>query len=260
MNNPYVTFTIVCMKSCSRMLIVLLIAAFLLTSCKKDSQVNNGTNAATGASANNFLSADTYKSLNVEIQYMPGYKPDDASLNNFKSFLKARLNKPDGINFIQREISPQSGKALSVNDIILIENNSRSLFSSANGMAAYILITDGEYAAGNRVLGIAYRNTSVALFGKTIHENSGNIGQTSREKLETTVLDHEFGHLFGLVDNGSPMQQNHLDAAHGKHCNNPDCLMYYASETTDILGILLTGNIPQPDANCIADLRANGGK
>ena len=68
------------------------------------------------------------------------------------------------------------------------------------------------------------------------------------------------GHILGLVDIGSPMQTNHKDAAHGNHCNNTNCLMYYASETTDVLGFLITGNVPVLDANCRADLTANGGK
>ena len=100
----------------------------------------------------------------------------------------------------------------------------------------------------------------MSILGKTIHDNSGGIGQASRTKLETTVLEHEFAHILGLVDSGSTMQTNHKDAAHGNHCNNTNCLMYYASETTDILGVLLTGSIPVLDANCKADLTANGGK
>jgi hypothetical protein len=36
--------------------------------------------------------------------------------------------------------------------------------------------------------------------------------------------------------------------------------MYYATETTDVLGFLVTGNIPALDANCINDLKVNGGK
>jgi hypothetical protein len=56
------------------------------------------------------------------------------------------------------------------------------------------------------------------------------------------------------------MQTSHKDAAHGSHCNNSNCLMYYASDTRDIPGFLLTGNIPSFDANCIDDMRANGGK
>ena len=78
----------------------------------------------------------------------------------------------------------------------------------------------------------------MCLFGKTINDNSGSIGQTSRTKLQTTVFEHELGHLLGLVDLGSPMQTNHKDAANGNHCNNTNCLMYYKSETTDILGFL----------------------
>ena len=96
--------------------------------------------------------------------------------------------------------------------------------------------------------------------GSTILQNSGGIGQVSRTKLYSTVLEHEFGHLMGLVDLGSPMITNHKDGAHGNHCNNQNCLMYYASETTDLLGFLLTGNIPALDANCANDLHANGGR
>ena len=126
-------------------------------------------------------------------------------------------------------------------------------------LGVYFLYTDGGYTEGN-VLGIAFRNTSMCIFGKTIHDNSGGIGQASRTKLESTVLEHEAGHILGLVDVGTAMQTNHKDAGHGSHCNNTNCLMYYSSETTDVLGFLITGSIPTLDANCKADLKANGGK
>ncbi len=73
----------------------------------------------------------------------------------------------------------------------------------------------------------------------------------------TTLLEHEFGHLMGLVDQGSPMQVNHKDAANGAHCDKPDCLMYYNVEA-GFTGTLSA--VPSLDANCIADLKANGGK
>ncbi|MEO6638651.1 MAG: hypothetical protein ABIN25_10255 [Ginsengibacter sp.] len=56
------------------------------------------------------------------------------------------------------------------------------------------------------------------------------------------------------------MQTNHKDPDHGNHCNVQSCLMYYASETTDLLGFLVTGNIPTLNAPCQNDLHANGGK
>src|SRR4030095_6546174 len=124
-------------------------------------------------------------------------------------------------------------------------------------IALYILYTNGNYT-DNNVLGIAYKNTSVVLFGKKINDNSGGLGQASRTKLVATVAEHEMGHLLGLVDLGSPMVTGHKDGAHGSHCSNTACLMYYASETSDILGFLITGNIPVLDVNCRADLQANG--
>ena len=64
----------------------------------------------------------------------------------------------------------------------------------------------------------------------------------------------------GLVKLGSNMATTHEDAAHQKHCNNTACLMYYATQTNMMGGVILSGTIPLLDANCKADLHANGGK
>lgn len=80
--------------------------------------------------------------------------------------------------------------------------------------------------------------------------------QVSRQQLFTTLLQHEFGHLLGLVDQGSPMQHSHRDTDNGAHCDNRSCLMYYAVET-DAASAAIT---PLLDAACRADLKANGGK
>jgi hypothetical protein len=216
-------------------------------------------NRAVGASANELLSSNKYKSLVIEVQYMTGFAPDPAALNHLQNFLATHLNKPNGITIVTKEIAASSNTTLGLNDIVNLEKEHRSQFSGGDKIAVYILYTNGSYT-NNNVLGVAYRNTSAAIFGKKIHDNSGGIGQASRTKLEATVLEHELAHLLGLVDIGSPMQTPHKDAANGNHCNNNNCLMYYASETTDILGFLVTGNIPSLDANCVNDLRANGGK
>lgn len=244
----------------------LFLLVLILSGCSKskDAYVNNPGasdfhNRPVGASANEILSSAKYSSLKIEVQYMTGYPPDAAALNHLQSTLSALLNKPSGISIITKEIPASSKTVLSLNDIIDIEKNNRTAFTSGTELAVCILYTNGNYT-DNNVLGIAYKNTSVAIFGKNIYDNSGGIGQASRTKLEATVLEHELGHLIGLVDLGSLMQAGHKDAAHGNHCNNSTCLMYYASETSDILGFLITGNIPSFDANCRADIHANGGK
>lgn len=233
-----------------------------LTQCSKSDAVN-GTNSANnqtlGTSANDFLSSNKFTSLTIQLQYMPGFAPDATALNNLTNFLNSLLNKPEGISIIQTPIAASGKASLSIDDIVKIENTNRTAFNNGKNIAVYVLYADAPYTQNN-VLGIAYKNTSLVIFAATINANSGGLNQTSRTKLETVVTEHEFGHLLGLTDLGTKMVTPHKDAANGSHCNNTNCLMYYASQTTMIGGLILTGPIPTLDANCRADLQANGGK
>lgn len=237
---------------------------FIIGGCSKEvitslPSINLENNKPVGASAHDLLSAGTYTSVKIEIQYMPGFQPDATALNNLVSFLNTLVHKPDGITIVQTEIPSAGKEVLTLNEIATIEKNNRTIYTSGSQLGVYFLYTDSHYTDA-QVLGLAFRNTSMCILGKPVHDNSGGVLQASRTKLESTVLEHEFAHNLGLVDIGSPMQTNHKDAAHGSHCNNDECLMYYTSETTDILSVLITGNIPSLDVNCRADLTANGGK
>lgn len=246
-------------------LFLLLSISLLVAQCSKDKRNyenysgNYDHSRSVGASAGDMLKGTVYSSVKIELQYMPGFQPDAAAVDHLVNMLTARLNKPAGITVVQKQVASIGKTSASVSDITSFEKMNRTVFTKEAELGIYFLFTDGDYTDTN-VLGIAYRNTSMCIFGKTIHDHSGDIGQASRTKLTATVLEHEFGHILGLVDVGTPMQTPHKDANHGNHCNNSNCLMYYASETTDILGFLVTGNIPAPDANCIGDLQGNGGK
>jgi hypothetical protein len=250
-----------------RILSLVLILPVFILSCSKSSTsyVNNPGSPdylhtrPVGASANELLAADKYQSLKIEILYMPGFAPDPQAVEHLRSFLLALINKPTGVAIVTREIPASSKPSMTINDLIDVEKAQRTAFTAGSQIAVSIIYTNGTFANAS-TLGVAYRNTSVALFAKTINDNSGGIGQPSRTKLESTILAHEAGHLLGLVDLGSEMQTPHKDTDHGNHCNNNGCLMYYTAETTDILGFLLTGNIPTLDANCQTDLRENGGR
>ncbi len=84
--------------------------------------------------------------------------------------------------------------------------------------------------------------------------------EPDRIELESISLMHEFGHLLGLVNIETPMQTEHLDEAHDKHCDNPNCLMYWKAETSNVLQMITPGSLPGLDAHCLEDLRANGEK
>lgn len=241
-------------KSSSLYLILLLSLTF--AACEK-SDVDDGKDYMTlGTSAHDLLAPSPYSSLTIEIQYMPGYEPDDASVAMLKNFLNQYLNKPGGIKVVEEPI-PSSGKpTLSLQDVLSVEKKYRTVLTGNNQIGVHILITDSYDASGS--FGTAYWNTSFCLFGKTVSDHSGSSpGEITQSQLLTVLLEHEFGHLLGLVNQGSPMQTNHLDAANGAHCINNKCLMYYDIETASNLSNLA---LPTLDANCVADLKANGGK
>jgi hypothetical protein len=218
---------------------------------------------AVGASAHDLLSADAFVRLVVQVQYVEGAGPTQQGLAHLEAFLNARLNKPGGIEIRRDEdpIGPATGRTYSAADIRALEQEHRTEYTRGDTLAAYLIFVDGEYTQAN-VLGIAYNNTSTALFGQKIQQNTGGIGQPQRVTVEGTVANHEFGHIMGLVNNGSDMQEPHQDPnpEHGRHCDDSRCLMYYAVRTTDFLANLIGAGPPGLDQNCIDDLRANGGK
>ncbi|MBB1284155.1 hypothetical protein HRH25_07210 [Flavisolibacter sp. BT320] len=212
-----------------------------------------------GSSAKALLSDNVFKSLHIEVQYMPGAKPTEATLTNMTKFLGKHLRKPGGISFTLTEIPASTDTIISLKDAMELEDRHRTRFSTTNEMAVYVLFVDGYYSKPD-LLGSAYRNTSAVLFGRHIQENSEKFKKPSRTYLESRVLQHEFGHLLGLVNIGTDANDDHHDKEHEKHCTNKYCLMYYLADTEDYPSVLVRQKPPELDADCIKDLRANGGK
>lgn len=225
-------------------------------SCQKQDIVGHNDYKTLGSSAHNILVASPYSLLKIEIQYMPGFAPDSASVSNLINFLNDHINKPGGIQVVQTEIASSGKPVLSIDEIVSIEKNNRTVFTESNVLAVHILITDGAYNKPN-TLATSYWNTSFCVFGKTVNDDLGVFGFGDKTNLLTTLFEHEFGHLLGLVNQGTTMQSNHSDPSNTAHCNNRNCLMYYDIEVSAIGGIF---GVPKLDANCEADLRANGGK
>ena len=229
------------------------------TGCHKEAAINIPNNIV----PSDFLSDKKYDKLVVEIQYVNGNAPTSATLDNLQTFLQQRLNKSAGITFTQNAIASPGKSIYSVDDIKNIEKANRTQTTNNKTLTAYFFFADGDFSAnsGNsKALGIAYGSSSMAIFEKTIKGLSGGIGQPAVSVLETTVLLHEFGHILGLVNNGTPMQAAHQDVPNGKHCDDQNCLMYYTVETSDFVSNIVGGNIPALNTSCLNDLKSNGGK
>lgn len=219
---------------------------------------------ATGSSSYDLLADDTFKSMVIEVVYVEGYEPSTTAINNLVSFLNERVNKSKGISVVKRAIA-SPGKATFTNqEIIAIEDANRTKYNTSDQIAVWAFFVDGESATNTssaKVLGTAYRNTSFVIYEKTIQGLSSSPLQPARSLLETTVITHEFGHILGLTNLGAKLQSNHEDTEHSKHCNVESCLMYWSAESeSGIANMISGGTAPKLDAQCLADLKANGGK
>lgn len=217
--------------------------------------------AAPGDSARSFLTDNRFSVLNVEIDYMEGYEPTQQALDSLKPFLETYLHK-SSINIeLPTSIAAGGQNAYSANEVRALEQQHRNHYTDATSdtLWAYFIILDGEFTQQN-VLGIAYFNTSMAFFGPSIDDVSGGIGQDQQWEVEGVAFRHEFGHILGLVNSGTPMQQDHQDEANGKHCDVEDCLMYYQVNTSDFFANTMRENLRDLDPLCRNDLTANGGK
>lgn len=247
-----------------------IIIVLVLMSCSSDDSQNDPLNntqsnkLSVGASANDLLSDTTFSSLVVEVVYVEGFEPSQTAISNFVSFLENRTFKPNGITVQKRAISSPGLTPYTNQEIVAIEDSNRLLYNDDNQIAVWAFFADGSSANNTDsgvVLGTAYRNTSFVIYQETIQQlTSGTITNTT-PILESTVITHEFGHILGLTNLGTPLQTNHEDLEHPKHCNIESCLMYWKAESGNgVMSMISGGSIPQLDAQCIADLQANGGK
>ncbi len=254
----------------TKLLAYLLFSSFILISCSDDDDNTSLETAAIpasnqqplGSSANDLLSSTNFNSLTVEMISVQGFEPTTTAVNAFRQFLEERLFKPDGIVINQRSVPSSNQAPFTIQEIAAIEANTRSIFNAGDEITVYVYFADGgnEEDSNQQVtLGSAYRNTSMVIYEGTLRQLSTRPGAPLLSSIETATLNHEFAHLMGLVNIGTPLQSAHEDAENSGHCNVESCLMEAAIEFgSGMMG--LGDEIPVLDPLCIADLRANGGR
>lgn len=215
--------------------------------------------------------------LVLEVDNITGHEPREAALDMLMEQLDAlveggQLGKPEGVEILRDETeipapSDKDDHVYTFDELDALLTKHRSTKATATEAALSMLYVGGHYE-DERVLGFAYGGSRIVMFRQTV-ESSCQAGPPAiREVLcnltEATVLIHEMGHLLGLVDNGIPMVTDHEDPdpKHDHHDVNDQCAMYWASEKSDIVPLLIKrltdkdDSVSPYDQNCLDDLAA----
>ena len=256
----------------------LLCMSVLLVQCNKDDsppvempdESKVGNLLATGASASDILGNTNFSNMVIEAVYNPGFRPTAAAMANFVSFLEERTFKED-ISVVYREIPSPGLDEISIQQAAELEDDNRTLYNSGDTIAVYIYFSDAlaegdDLQSGLVTLGAVYRNTSMIIHESTVKFLGTQSTQVTEADIESAVLTHEFGHLLGLVNLGTPQVNFHDDPLSPNHCVVDDCLMLAEIEFGAGMMSMLESRVgkgsvvPVLDAQCILDLQNNGGQ
>ncbi|GAB5401405.1 MAG: hypothetical protein Aureis2KO_29900 [Aureisphaera sp.] len=251
--------------------ILFLLSFVFVLGCKNDDdeQVVNDPFAENrkglGSSAEEILGSDLYTRLTIELAYSTTFEPTEIAKTNFRNFIEGLVNKPGGVNFVETPIQDQPGAPFSIEEIRNIEDDIRTQYTEGNNLAVFVFFSNGRSSNDTETtvtLGTAYRNTSMVIYETTLKA----LTQSDPELLpilESTVLNHEFGHILGLTNIlGDDIHQNHEDPAAEKHCIVDNCLMYFDATNvgrSTLQRFMQRAMVPELDPLCTADIQAKGG-
>ncbi|WP_198944474.1 hypothetical protein [Robiginitalea sediminis] len=226
---------------------------------------------ATGDSAEDLLTNTDFDNLRIQIAYVNGFRPTDEALANLRNFLLQRTFK-ENITFEFLALPSPDEESLTLQEIAVLENENRTLYNEGRTLAVYIYFADApadgdDLDGGTFTLGAVYRNTSMVIHERTLRSISARSLLISTADVETATLNHEFGHLFGLVDLSTPEVNPHEDPEAANHCDIEGCLMQAKLEFGGSAKAVLESRaskgeaaVPVLDAECIRDLQAIGGR
>lgn len=198
----------------------------------------------TGDSAIDLLANDTYINLRIEIAYVKGFRPTQEAMDGFVVYLKQHTFK-ENIELVYNELASPAEENLTLDEIDALEEKNRTVYNDGKTLGVYIYFTDSpaeedDVDKGLVTLGAVYRNTSMIIHEATARKLADQ-NFIPVADVESSTLNHEFGHLFGLVnlgiapvndhediqtdDNGEPVLDDKGNTIGNSHCNVAGCLM-----------------------------------
>lgn len=187
----------------------------------------------------------------IQVAYEPGAEPYDGSLsglsgvvpwritrNNVAALFEGRAVEPEIDSPLLRSemtLLPEQNKTTwTLDEIFALSEQYRNGTTTAETGHFFVAFLNGhlvdETGSPNPgIIGVQISGTSVvAIFKDVIKAMTGT--NVVRVFVEQSTVIHEIGHALGLVNIGVPPTSDHHDEAHGAHCDNPDCVMYWQNE------------------------------
>lgn len=235
---------------------LLLFLIFLtVLGCSKDTDEQNpeipvavdktANRLGTGDSSNDLLSNDTFTELQIEIAYVKGFRPTRQAMDGFVAYLKQHTFK-EKIELIYTELDSPDEEDLTLDEIDDLEAKNRTAYNTGKRLAVYIYFSDAPAEEDDPkedlvTLGAVYRNTSMIIHEATVRQLADQNIFISDADVESSTINHEFGHLFGLVnlgtdqvndhegvqtdENGEPVLDDKGNTSGNSHCTIDGCLM-----------------------------------
>lgn len=230
-----------------------------------DAEADNLASSA-GDDAPDYLRDVAYDKLVVEVDFHEGRRPSAEVVAALRTVLEALCTKPGGVEIVLDDAHPvPSDTSWTAADLDAFEHDVRTRWHDP---AAGVAVLHVSWVAGSsardtetgKILGTAFHGSSLVVYPDTIEDLSGGLlGGVLQADPYSVVLQHEVGHLLGLVNNGTPMVAPHQDEAHGAHDENEDCLMFWEADGAALFDAL-ADRAPTFDDACLDDVAAAGGR
>jgi predicted Zn-dependent protease len=216
--------------------------------------------------------------LSVKVFYEPGAEPYTGQLllhykawqlleHNLKEIFTVTRGQIVTYDIPQElgemtQIPTQNKSTWTADALLSLANQYGNTQSTTTTGRFVILYVKGHFQnAGvvqNNVLGINITGTTVIVVFKDVVNQAGTSHESTTARFaEMSTVIHEMGHALGTVNNGIPITTEHHDSAHGAHCSNPDCVMYWQNEGGSLFNFvqrfLLTGSTKLFGSECMKD-------
>jgi hypothetical protein len=182
----------------------------------------------------------------VEIDWLPGCRPAEGTLDGIRWFLQEYAAPRHGVEVIlDEEIADDTG-----GDWLRLERSHR-LPAPGGAVAALHLLFVPRFASGElrERRGLAYPASGAAIIAYDRVREAAFL-TVGGDEVERFVVQHELGHLLGLVSDA-----RHQDAG---HCIDPRCILYAGVDARALLANwwrVFTGRLPETlDSDCRREL------